>query len=202
MYKLNREDRYKIIRKLIGDVSSDKIEELVTMTGFRGLEENMDSEYFRDELIEFLDEMKFYWSKTHIDATDKQYLTVIKPNHALGRFLESPDDEQCSLQEFISMNSSLATNYYNAVINENFDVLGDELNDSDIWHKTMSNVCKWIIFDGQTDQTVTNSFEKLYNGTIITRENRPFITACREHGWYKLVDGLSGKAKIKSIKAK
>ena len=191
MYKLNRKDRVEIIKELIKRATPETIEELVIKSGLKDYEQGTNLEYYREELLGYLDEMHEYWNENHIDAIDKQYLRVIKASHSLGRFIESPEEGNCTLDEFISKNCTLANDYYSAVVNENFDLLGEDLNDEDTWHKTMSRVCRWLNFDSKNAGRVESNFVGLYSGTIITRENRTFIAACQEHGWDNLADALS-----------
>lgn len=110
----------------------------------------------------------------------------------LGGFAETPSVID-GIEEFIAFNYCLAEDYYYAVLNEDFDSLGEGLNDEFAWHEIMSQVCYWLNYNGEIGKDKQDYFEKLRNGTIFTSNDRTFIDASKEHGWTELSDDLTNK---------
>ena len=111
----------------------------------------------------------------------------------LGGFAENPNVIDGTKEEFIAFNYCLAEDYYYAVLNEDFDSLGEGLNDGYTWHEIMSQVCYWLNYNGEIGKDKQDYFDKLRNGTILTVNDRTFIDASKEHGWTKLSDDLISK---------
>ena len=125
----------------------------------------------------------------------------------LGGFAEWPEVIDGTEEEFEAYNYCLANEYYDAVLGEDFESLGEVLNNGYVWHQIMGDVCNWLNFDGEIGKNLKENFNLLYNGTIITCNNRPFIIAAYEHGWTKLVEDLTREKKdngfhLKKIKDK
>ena len=120
----------------------------------------------------------------------------------LGGFAEWPEVIDGTVEEFEAFNYCLANEYYDAVLGEDFERLGEVLNDGYVWHQIMDDVCKWLNFDGEIGKDLKKNFNLLYNGTIITCNNRPFLIAAYEHGWTKLVDDLTIDTKEKGLSLK
>ena len=118
----------------------------------------------------------------------------------LGGFAEDLTAIDGTEEDFNAFNYCLACDYCDAVIGEDFDGLGEDLNDGVAWHYIMSDVCYWLNYDGEIGKNLEEEFPKLYNGTVITYNNRTFIEACRHHGWHKLADDLSSIKKIRRKK--
>ena len=108
----------------------------------------------------------------------------------LDGFLERPEEIDGSIEEFNAYNWCLANDYYIAVLNEDFDKLGDSLNNLFDWHYIMNNVCRWLNYDGEIGKDIKDDFAMLHNGTIQTYNNRTFIEAALEHGWDDLANNL------------
>ena len=108
----------------------------------------------------------------------------------LGGFAEWPEDIDGVEEEFKAFNYCLAEEYYFAVLGERFDSLGEIMNDGTIYQEIIASVCKWLNYDGEIGKDKKDDFDKLYNGTIITVNDRSFIEACRDYGWNKLADDL------------
>lgn len=105
-------------------------------------------------------------------------------------FAENPEVIEGTEEDFNAFNWCLACDYYAAVIAEDFDSLGEELNDVYNWHSLMSDVCMWMNYDSEIGKDKKDEFPKLYNGTIKTCNNRTFIDAAYEHGWIDLANSL------------
>ena len=108
----------------------------------------------------------------------------------LGGFAETPEVIDGTEEDFNAFNWCLACDYYEAVVGEDFDSLGEVLNDVYNWHTLMYDVCTWMNYDGERGKNMKDELLKLYNGTILTYNNRTFIEAAREHGWFNLAYGL------------
>lgn len=109
----------------------------------------------------------------------------------LGGFAETPEVIDGTEEDFNAFNWCLACDYYEAVVGEDFDSLGEVLNDVYNWHALMGDVCIWMNYDGEIGKDKKDEYPKLYNGTILTYNNRTFIEAAREHGWFNLAYGLA-----------
>lgn len=109
----------------------------------------------------------------------------------LGGFAESPDAIDGTEEEFNAFNYCLAEDYYDAVLGEDFEGLGEVLNDGLAWCDLMHTVCDWLNYDGVIGESLKDNFTKLCDGTITTCKHRTFIEAAREHGWHQLVNDLS-----------
>lgn len=125
----------------------------------------------------------------------------------LGGFAESKEVIEGTEEEFKAFNWCLACDYYGAVVGEDFESLGDDLNDRIAWDDIMGRVCEWINYDGEICKELGDNIEKLYDGTIITYRNRTFIEACYEHGWnvlgnYLALKNMKVKAKTKNLNLK
>lgn len=78
MYKLNRLTRYEITRELIQQASPELIYDLITKSGFESDEKVMDIEAKRQEILDYLDEMRQAWvDYGYVDLTDRQYIKII-----------------------------------------------------------------------------------------------------------------------------
>ena len=113
----------------------------------------------------------------------------------LGGFAEWPEVIDGTEEEFEAYNYCLANEYYDAVLGEDFESLGEVLNNGYVWHQIMRDVCNWLNYDGEIGKDLKENFKLLYNGTIITCNNMPFIIAAYEHGWTKLVEDLTREKK-------
>ena len=120
----------------------------------------------------------------------------------LGGFVENHDVIEGTKEDFIEFNWYLACEYYDAVIKEDFDSLGEFLNDALNWHSFMNGVCIWLNYDDKMGKDMEDELPKLYNGTIKTRNDRTFIEAAREHGWFNLVKGLTKELEKEEKKLK
>lgn len=117
----------------------------------------------------------------------------------LGGFAQNPEDIDGTEEDLRIFNHCLAYDYYAAVVGEDFDSLGECLNDGSAWRDLMNEVTFWLL-DAETDVDIKDNLNNLYYGTIITYKNRTFIEACRSHGWNDLAiylsKGIKKKAKI------
>ena len=77
MWRLNRQNRYEIIKGLVEKASPEVIDELVKGTDFRGYSPSDNPEFRRREVLEYLEEMNNYWNKYNIDVMDRQYIRII-----------------------------------------------------------------------------------------------------------------------------
>ena len=80
MWKMNRKNRYEVIKEIISKASPKLIDELVSKTDFRGYNPSDDPEYRRRELLAYLEELNNYWNENNIDMTDRQYIKIEEPN--------------------------------------------------------------------------------------------------------------------------
>ena len=101
----------------------------------------------------------------------------------LGGFAERPEYIDGTEEELIIFNYYVAYDYYCAVLGEDFEALGEELNNYLNWSNMMYDVAHWLSY---RDEIEKEELEKLKDGTIITRKNRTFIEACIEYGWSNL----------------
>lgn len=95
------------------------------------------------------------------------------------------DEEEVDIYNF-----HLALEFYDAVVCEDFDSIGETLNDPYYWHEHMSETKDHIIYDGEASQSIIDNLDNMVNGTIITTKNRTFIEAAYAHGWTELAGWL------------
>ncbi len=86
----------------------------------------------------------------------------------LGGFAEDPDVIDGTQEEFNAFNWCLACDYYDAILGEDFEALGEELNHLGTWIDLIDNVCNWLNYDGEIGKDIKDDLNKLLDGTIIT----------------------------------
>ena len=114
----------------------------------------------------------------------------------LGGFAESLDAIDGDEEDFNAFNFCLAYDYYCAVVGEDFESLGEDLNDLFNWRNLMHTVYEWLTYDPEIDE-FKNVSDGLYNGTILTCNKRTFIDACIEHGWLSLAESFQRDLEVK-----
>lgn len=93
----------------------------------------------------------------------------------LGGFAEEPEyvsdayTEEEQIREFEAFNYCLAEDYATAMVNEDFESLG-EVDDY-----LFRNICEWINYDPSLGNSELK--EQVKNGTLITKNNRTFLSA-------------------------
>ncbi len=117
----------------------------------------------------------------------------------LGGFVETPEAIDGTEEDLEIFNYWLAYDYYGAVVSEDFEALGDDLNDSHTWDSVMSQVQFWLNDTTRTEKDIRDQIDNLYDGSILTYKKRSFIKACEEHGWSELASYLKKKNKIYNI---
>ena len=117
----------------------------------------------------------------------------------LDGFAQYPEDIDGTLEDLNAYNYCLALDYYCAIKAEDFDSLGEVLNDEYAYHEIINRVCDWLNYNSIIGKNYEKYFDKLYGGTIITYKKRTFIEACYEHGWTNLADSLSSRLEKKGI---
>ena len=112
----------------------------------------------------------------------------------LGGFAENPNVIDGTEEDYNAFNFCLAYDYYVAIINEDFDSLGEDLNNIGTWYDLMDKVGYWLNYDGEIGFGIRNdirqTIRKIYYGTIITYKDRTFIEACFENNWNELGNDL------------
>lgn len=114
----------------------------------------------------------------------------------LGGFAENPEAIDGTEEDFNAFNFCLACDYYNAVLGEDFESLGECLSDERVWTDLMTDVAEWLNYDFEIGKGKEEEYKKLVDGTIITYKNRTFIEACYEHGWTELADKLKRRNEV------
>ena len=79
MWKLNRKNRYKIIKEIINRTSDEQIREIINYLNVYGCQEDDSLDYRRNELLNYLDEMNDCWNSNNKDMIDRQYIKIEKP---------------------------------------------------------------------------------------------------------------------------
>lgn len=62
MWRMNRKNRYEVIKELVNSASPELIDELVSKTDFKGYESTDNPEYRRQEMLDYIDEMNSCWN--------------------------------------------------------------------------------------------------------------------------------------------
>lgn len=96
----------------------------------------------------------------------------------LGGFAEEPEyvsdayTEEEQIREFEAFNYCLAEDYATAMVNEDFESLG-EVDDY-----LFNNICEWINYNPNLGNEALN--ESIQNGSLMTKNNRTFLSAIAE----------------------
>ena len=114
----------------------------------------------------------------------------------LGGFAETPEAIDGTEEDLEIFNYWLAYDYYGAVVSEDFEALGDDLNDGYAWDSVMNGVLFWLNDTERTEKFIRDELDSMCNGTIMTFNKRTFIEACEEHGWIELASYLKKKNNI------
>ncbi len=77
MWKLNRKQRYEIIKEIISNADPEIIKQMIINLDFKDDSIDINIEYRRKELLSYLDEMNTCWNENYTDMTDRQYIKVI-----------------------------------------------------------------------------------------------------------------------------
>ena len=81
----------------------------------------------------------------------------------LGGFADEPEDIEGTEEELRIFNWCLAHEYYSAVVGEDFESLGEVLDDVSYWHDLMNTVEDHLKYSGDTDKEVLEDVGKLYD---------------------------------------
>lgn len=90
---------------------------------------------------------------------------------ALGGFAEVKEDIDGTEEEFNAFNYCLASEYFAAMVNEDFDEL-EELGPA-----LILTIQDWLNYDGEIGKNEIEDIKKLTTGTFLTYKNRTFIDA-------------------------
>lgn len=96
----------------------------------------------------------------------------------LGGFAEEPEyvsdafTEEEQIREFEAFNYCLAEDYATAMVNEDFESLG-EVDDY-----LFNNICEWINYNPNLGNEALK--ESIQNGSLMTKNNRTFLSAIAE----------------------
>ena len=89
----------------------------------------------------------------------------------LGGFALNENDIDGDYDEFISFNYCLASDYYYAFKNEDFDIIGDISDD------TLDLICFWLNYDGKIGKDIIIDINNLKSGKMITNYGRTLADA-------------------------
>lgn len=92
----------------------------------------------------------------------------------LGGFAETPDDIEGTEEEFIAFNYCLAIDYLDAMIDEDFELLGE------VGIDTIENVVEWLNYDGEVGKNMQEQINSIPKGKLITSNNRTLEEAVIE----------------------
>lgn len=92
----------------------------------------------------------------------------------LGGFAETPDDIDGTEEEFVAFNYCLAEDYLDAMMNEDFELLGD------VGLDTIENVVEWLNYDGEIGKDKKEIIASIPMGKLITYKNRTLEEAVIE----------------------
>lgn len=95
--------------------------------------------------------------------------------YELGGFAEDEDVLDGTIETFNAFNFCLAEDYYSAMINEDFEAIGE------ICVTTFENIMYWLNYDGDISRTLEEEIEKIRTGLFLTCKNRTFIDAIIEN---------------------
>lgn len=89
----------------------------------------------------------------------------------LGGFAEAPSDIGGSQRDFEAYNFCLAEEYLGAILDEDWDALGNL--DSYI----IETIAYWLNYDDEIGKDIVDKIENIQSGLIITKNNRTFVDA-------------------------
>ena len=92
----------------------------------------------------------------------------------LGGFAQTPEDIDGTEEEFIAFNFCLAYDYLNAMLDEDFELLGD------VGVDTIENVIEWLNYDGEIGKDKEEIIAAIPKGKLITYKNRTLEEAVIE----------------------
>lgn len=92
----------------------------------------------------------------------------------LGGFAETRADIDGTEEEFDAFNYCLAEDYLTAMINEDFEEIGE------IGIDTLENVMEWLNYDGEIGKDKEDIIKSIPRGEIITYKNRTLAEAAIE----------------------
>lgn len=93
----------------------------------------------------------------------------------LGGFAEDEDVLDGTVETFNAFNFCLAEDYYAAMLEEDFEAIGE------ICVCTFENIMYWLNYDGDISRTSKEEIEKIKTGLFLTCKNRTFIDAIIEN---------------------
>ncbi len=93
----------------------------------------------------------------------------------LGGFAETPETIDATREEFEAFNYCLACDYLNAMIEEDFELLGE------VGFDTLESVEYWLDYDGKIGEDIRDQISSISNGHLITINDRPLYEAVIEN---------------------
>lgn len=93
----------------------------------------------------------------------------------LGGFAEYPGVIDGTEEEFNAFNFCLAEEYFNAMCDEDFELIGE------VDTSLIRNIMHWLNYDGIINKNMEKEIEKIEKGTFLTDKNRTFIEAIVEN---------------------
>lgn len=93
----------------------------------------------------------------------------------LGGFAEYPDDIDGTEEEFNAFNFCLAEEYFAAMCEEDFELIGE------VDAYLIRNIMHWLNYDGIINKNIEEEIKKIETGSFLTNKNRPFVEAIVEN---------------------
>lgn len=97
----------------------------------------------------------------------------------LGGFAEFEEDID---GDFNAFNYCLAEEYWAAIVEEDFEALGEMSND------LIDNIVYWLNYDGEIGKNNLDDIKGIDNGSIITIKSRTFIEAIVDYHQYQIAE--------------
>ena len=93
----------------------------------------------------------------------------------LGGFAQYLDDIDGTEEEFNAFNFCLAEEYFNAMCEEDFELIGE------VDTSLIINIMHWLNYDGIINKNIEEEIKKIETGLFLTNKNRTFIEAIVEN---------------------
>lgn len=100
----------------------------------------------------------------------------------LGGFAQYLDDIDGTEEEFNAFNFCLAEEYFNAMCEEDFELIGE------VDTSLIINIMHWLNYDGIINKNIEEEIKKIETGLFLTNKNRTFIEAIVENKNHYLAD--------------
>ena len=93
----------------------------------------------------------------------------------LGGFAESPEVIEGTEEEWVAFNWCLAVDYYNAMLDEDFEALGE------IDRNLLDSICEWLSYYDDISLEKRNDIKDIPKGLLKTCHNRTLAEAVIEY---------------------